>query len=42
MPPQDNWPAAAVPGDAPEESRPCTLSEYQSMRTYLIERDLIG
>ncbi|WP_433456380.1 hypothetical protein ACQPXS_46655 (plasmid) [Streptomyces sp. CA-142005] len=42
MPPPENWPAAAIPGDAPEESRPCTLAEYQRMRTYLIERDLIG
>ncbi|MER6629016.1 hypothetical protein ABT301_12335 [Streptomyces sp. NPDC000987] len=42
MPPRESWPAAAIPGDAPEESRPCTLAEYQRMRTYLIERDLIG
>ncbi|MGV9567838.1 hypothetical protein [Streptomyces sp. NPDC003480] len=42
MPPPESWPAAATAGDAPEESRPCTLAEYQSMRTYLIERDLIG
>ncbi|MGW2696088.1 hypothetical protein ACWC3Y_30510 [Streptomyces sp. NPDC001296] len=42
MPPPESWPAAATPSDAPEESRPCTLAEYQSMRTYLIERDLIG
>jgi hypothetical protein len=42
MPPPESWPAAAIPGDAPQESRPCTLAEYQDMRAYLIERDLIG
>ncbi|MFE9454042.1 hypothetical protein [Streptomyces sp. NPDC006739] len=42
MPARDSWPAAAIPGDAPQESRSCTLAEYQSMRTYLIEHDLIG
>ncbi|MER5603082.1 hypothetical protein [Streptomyces sp. NPDC002265] len=42
MPPPGSWPAAAVPRDALEESRPCTLAEYQNMRTYLIEHALIG
>ncbi|MEV6296761.1 hypothetical protein AB0M41_41585 [Streptomyces sp. NPDC051896] len=42
MPSPESWPAAAIPGDAPEVSRPCTLAEYQRMRTYLIERGLIG
>lgn len=42
MPLPESWPTAAIPGDAPEQSRPCTLAEYQRMRTYLIERDLIG
>ncbi|MFE5190275.1 hypothetical protein [Streptomyces sp. NPDC056628] len=42
MPPPVTWPAAALPGNEPEESRPCTLPEYQRMRAYLIERNLIG
>ncbi|MCX5064199.1 hypothetical protein OG895_43835 [Streptomyces sp. NBC_00201] len=42
MPPPDSWPSAAIPGDTPEESRPCTLAEYQRMRAYLIEHALIG
>ncbi|MFF5020244.1 hypothetical protein [Streptomyces sp. NPDC001165] len=42
MPPRASWPEPAIPGDAPEESRPCTLAEYQRMRTCLIERHLIG
>ncbi|MGW5250448.1 hypothetical protein ACWEQN_43195 [Streptomyces sp. NPDC004129] len=29
MPPPEHWPAAAIPGNAPEVSRPCTLAEYQ-------------
>ncbi|MFF7130452.1 hypothetical protein [Streptomyces sp. NPDC008240] len=41
MPPPQSWPAPAVPGDAPKESRPCTLAEYQAMRAYLIQRRLI-
>jgi hypothetical protein len=42
MPSWENWPAPAIPGDVPEESRPCTLAEYQRMRAYLIEHDVIG
>jgi hypothetical protein len=42
MPPPENWPAPAIPGSEPEESRPPTLTEYQAMRTYLLQRQLIG
>ncbi|MFE3638165.1 hypothetical protein [Streptomyces sp. NPDC059168] len=42
MPSYENWPAPAIPGDVPTESRPCTRAEYQSMRTYLVRHDLIG
>ncbi|MGV4891564.1 hypothetical protein ACSR0Z_34260 [Streptomyces viridosporus] len=41
MPPRETWPAPAIPGDEPEESRPPTLEEYQTMRAYLIQRQLI-
>ncbi|MFF4283277.1 hypothetical protein ACFY0Z_31410 [Streptomyces kronopolitis] len=42
MPPRDTWPAPALPGDEPQESRPPTLEEYHAMRAYLIQCRLIN
>lgn len=42
MPPLETWPAPALPGGEPEESRPPTLEEYQAMRAYLVRHRLIG
>lgn len=42
MPSPATWPAPAIPGDKPKESRPPTLEEYRAMRTYLIRRRLIN
>ncbi|MEY9937637.1 hypothetical protein [Streptacidiphilus sp. MAP5-3] len=39
MPPKESWPAAG--GGPASESRSATLTEYQDMRRYLLERSLI-